>query len=136
ATYTKIFEKKFWFDTEARMNIYEKYFFDMAIYADKERGRYPIWQSLDHVNFFPSSGFVFVTVTGDFSLRIEGMEDSDVQKEVMEVLGAMCPNTTVPDPVAFHFKRWHADPLFRGSYSSWPPSFVPGHSENLRASVD
>ncbi|KAG1856040.1 hypothetical protein DFJ58DRAFT_702647 [Suillus subalutaceus] len=127
ATYTKIFlqfEEKFWFDTE------------MAVYADKQRGRYPIWQSLDHVKFFPGSGLVFVTVTGDFSLRIEGMEDSDVQEEVMEVLRAMYPNTTVPDPVAFHFKRWNADPLFRGSYSNWPPSFLPGHSENLRASVD
>ncbi|KAG1727406.1 flavin-containing amine oxidoreductase-domain containing protein [Suillus lakei] len=107
----------------------------MAIYADKERGRYPIWQSLDHINFFPNSSLVFVTVTGDFSLRIEGMKDSDVQKEVMEVLQAMYPNTTIPAPVAFHFKRWHADPLFRGSYSNWPP-FVPSHSENLRASVD
>ncbi|KAG1782128.1 hypothetical protein EV702DRAFT_961311 [Suillus placidus] len=127
ATYTKIFlqfEKKFWFDTE------------MAIYADKERGWYPIWQNLDHINFFPDSGLVFVTVTGDFSLRIEGMEDSEVQEEVMEVLRAMYPNITVPDPVALHFKRWHADPLFRGSYSNWPPSFLPGHSENLRATVD
>lgn len=127
ATYTKIFlqfKEKFWFDTE------------MAIYADKERGRYPIWQSLDHVKFFPGSGLVFVTVTGDFSLRIEGMKDSDVQDEVMEVLRAMYPNITVPDPVAFHFKRWNADPLFRGSYSNWPPSFLPGHSENLRAAVD
>ncbi|KAG1760260.1 hypothetical protein EDD22DRAFT_902258 [Suillus occidentalis] len=127
ATYTKIFlqfEERFWFDTE------------MAIYADMERGRYPIWQNLDHVKFFPGSGLVFVTVTGDFSLRIEGMQDSDVQEEVMEVLRAMYPNTTVPDPVAFHFKRWHADPLFRGSYSNWPPSFLPGHSENLRATVD
>ncbi|KAG1722003.1 hypothetical protein EDB19DRAFT_1884550 [Suillus lakei] len=127
ATYTKIFlqfEENFWFDTE------------MAIYADKERGRYPVWQSLDHVKFFPGSGLVFVTVTGDFSLRVEGMEDSDVQEEVMEVLRAMYPNTTVPDPVAFYFKRWNADPLFRGSYSNWPPSFLPGHSENLRASVD
>ncbi|KAG1850531.1 hypothetical protein C8R48DRAFT_727486 [Suillus tomentosus] len=127
ATYTKIFlqfNEKFWFDTE------------MAVYADKERGRYPIWQSLDHVKFFPGSGLVFVTVTGDYSLRIEGMQDSDVQEEVMEVLRAMYPNITVPDPVAFHFKRWHADPLFRGSYSNWPPSFLPGHSENLRATVD
>ncbi|KAG1760259.1 hypothetical protein EDD22DRAFT_955147 [Suillus occidentalis] len=130
ATYTKIFlqfEEKFWFDTEARM---------MAIYADMERGRYPVWQSLDHAKFLPGSGLVFVTVTGDFSLRIEGMQDSDVQEEVMEVLRAMYPNTTVPDPVAFHFKRWNADPLFRGSYSNWPPSFLPGHSENLRATVD
>ena len=35
----------------------------MALYADKERGKYPVWQSLDHVNFLPGSGVVFVTVT-------------------------------------------------------------------------
>jgi hypothetical protein len=35
----------------------------MAIYADMERGRYPVWQSLDHVKFFPGSGLVFVTIT-------------------------------------------------------------------------
>ena len=35
----------------------------MALYADKERGRYPVWQSLDHAEFFPGSGIVFVTVT-------------------------------------------------------------------------
>ena len=35
----------------------------MALYADSERGRYPVWQSLDHVNFFPGSGILFVTVT-------------------------------------------------------------------------
>jgi polyamine oxidase len=35
----------------------------MALYADPERGRYPVWQSLDHENFFPGSGIIFVTVT-------------------------------------------------------------------------
>jgi len=35
----------------------------MAVYADSERGRYPIWQSLDHPKFLPGSGIVFVTVT-------------------------------------------------------------------------
>jgi len=43
----------------------------MAIYADSERGRYPIWQSLDHPKFFPGSGIVFVTVTvGDLMSRL------------------------------------------------------------------
>ncbi|KAG2130003.1 hypothetical protein BD769DRAFT_1387010 [Suillus cothurnatus] len=87
----------------------------IAIYADKERGRYPIWQSLDHIKLFPGSGLISVTVT-----------------EVMEVLRAIYPNTAIPDPVAFHFKRWNADPLFRGSYSNWPLSFLLGHSD-LRA---
>ncbi|RDX44967.1 amine oxidase [Lentinus brumalis] len=127
ATYTKIFlqfPEKFWFDSE------------MALYADLERGRYPVWQSLDHENFFPGSGIVFVTVTGDYSLRIEALSDETVQDEVMGVLRSMLPNVTVPDPVAFHFPRWASDPLYRGSYSNWPSSFFSQHHENLRATVD
>lgn len=35
----------------------------MALYADHERGRYPVWQTLDHPAFFPGCGILFVTVT-------------------------------------------------------------------------
>ena len=35
----------------------------MALYADAERGRYPLWESLDHPDLFPGSGILFVTVT-------------------------------------------------------------------------
>jgi len=35
----------------------------MGLYADAERGRYPIWQSIDHASFSPGSGILFVTVT-------------------------------------------------------------------------
>jgi polyamine oxidase len=126
ATYTKIFlrfPKKFWFDTE------------MAIFADSERGRYPVWQSLDHENFFPGSGIIFVTVTGDFSERIEGLPNAQVQSEVMGVVRSMFPNVTVPEPTDFFFPRWHTNPLFRGSYSNWGPSFTSQHMDNLRANV-
>jgi polyamine oxidase len=34
-----------------------------ALYADVERGRYPIWQSLDLDGFVPGSGIIFGTVT-------------------------------------------------------------------------
>ena len=34
-----------------------------ALYADHERGWYPVWQNLDMEGFFPGSGIVFVTVT-------------------------------------------------------------------------
>ncbi|KAI0752122.1 amine oxidase [Fomes fomentarius] len=132
ATYTKIFlqfPEKFWFDTEASTLPL------MALYADPERGRYPVWQSLDHENFFPGSGIVFVTVTGDYSLRVEALPDSQVQDEVMGVLRTMFPNVTIPDPIAFHFPRWASDPLFRGSYSNWPSSFFSQHHQNLRATV-
>ncbi|KAI0270548.1 amine oxidase [Gloeopeniophorella convolvens] len=126
ATYTKIFlqfPENFWFDTQ------------FALYADSERGRYPVWQGLDIEGFFPGSGLVFVTVTGDYSERIEALPDAQVQEEVLSVLRTMFPNTTIPEPSAFLFPRWHSDPLFRGSYSNWPPSFVSQHHVNLRASL-
>jgi len=124
--YTKIFlqfPQKFWFDTQ------------FAVYADIERGRYPIWQGLDLNGFFPGSGVLFATVTGDFSKRIEAMTDAQVQSEVMEVLRAMFPKVTIPEPTAFHFPRWFSDPLYRGSYSTWAPSFVPQYLINLGAPV-
>ncbi|KAI9461925.1 amine oxidase [Lactarius psammicola] len=124
ATYTKIFlqfPQKFWFDTQ------------FALYADSERGRYPVWQSLDLDGFVPGSGVIFATVTGDYSKRIEAMTDAQVQSEVMEVLRAMYPKVAIPEPTAFLFPRWSSDPLYRGSYSTWSASFVPQHPLNLRA---
>ncbi|TCD69431.1 hypothetical protein EIP91_007556 [Steccherinum ochraceum] len=124
--FTKIFlqfPEKFWFDTE------------MALYADRERGRYAVWQSLDHERYFPESGLIFVTVTGAFSKRIEALPDAEVKTEVISILQKMYPNTTIPEPLGFYFQRWHADPLFRGSYSNWPASFLTEHSVNLRATV-
>jgi polyamine oxidase len=61
------------------------------------------------------------------------MTDAHVQSEVMEVLRAMFPNETIPEPTAFLFPRWFSDPLYRGSYSTWPPSFSPKHLINLAA---
>lgn len=124
--YTKIFMKfprKFWFDTES------------ALYADLERGRYPVWQSLDHPKFLPDSGILFATVTGDFSKRIEALSDEQVQSELIGVLRTMYPHEDIPQPLDFHFKRWRADPLFRGSYSNWPPSLYSEHHTNLRANL-
>ncbi|KAF8131276.1 amine oxidase [Mycena galopus ATCC 62051] len=125
-TYTKIFlqfEDKFWFDTQ------------FALYADRERGRYPVWQGLDLKEFLPGSGIVFATVTGDYSERIEAMSDAEVQVEVLEVLQTMFPNTTIPTPTAFFFPRWFSDPLYRGSFSNWPSGFVSPHHTNIRANI-
>jgi polyamine oxidase len=73
---------------------------------------------------------------GDFSERIEVMEDDAVKLEVMSVLSAMFPGRDIPDPLDFYFPRWASDPLYRGSYSNWPSSFVSDHHDNLRATVD
>ena len=123
----------------------------MALYADTERGRYPVWQSLDHIGFFPGSGILFVTVTvckprnttttvlilfqGDFARYVEQLTPAQVQSDVMEVLQAMFPNITVPQPLDIFFPIWTSDPLFRGSYSNWGSSYVPAHSENLKATL-
>ena len=53
----------------------------------------------------------------------------------MSVVRSMFPNITVPEPTDFFFPRWHSNPLFRGSYSNWPPSFYIKHLDNLRANV-
>ncbi|PCH42978.1 amine oxidase [Wolfiporia cocos MD-104 SS10] len=127
ATYTKIFlqfEEDFWFDTQ------------MGLYADTTRGRYPVWQNMNLTDFFPGSGVVFVTVTGEYSVRVEALSDEEVKEEVLGVLKLMYPNVTIPEPTAFYFPRWHTNPLFRGSYSNWPSSFFNGHHENLRATVN
>jgi len=124
--FTKIFlqfPKKFWFDTE------------MALYADRERGRYAVWQSLDHENYLPGSGVIFVTVTSEFSKRIERMPISEVKNEVLSVLRSMYPSEPIPEPTDFYFHHWHSDPLFRGSYSNWPATFSIAQHTNLRANV-
>ncbi|KAG6374012.1 amine oxidase [Boletus reticuloceps] len=127
ATYTKIFlqfNETFWFPTE------------MGLYAAKQRGKYPVWQSLDHVGFFPGSGIICVTVTGDWALYIEQLTHEQIQSEVMEVLRAMYPNITVPEPIAIHTTAWASNTLYRGSYANWGPSYVPAQSDNLKATVN
>jgi len=64
------------------------------------------------------------------------MSDDVVKAEVLSVLRSMYPNTTIPDPDAFYFPRWHSDPLYRGSFSNWPSGFLKGHHMNLRATVE
>ncbi|KAF8316790.1 amine oxidase [Clavulina sp. PMI_390] len=129
ATYTKIFlvfDEKFWHDTQ------------MGLYAHPhKRGYFPVWQSLDHDSFFPGKHVYFVTVTGDESERLESMSDADVQEEVMEVLKHMYPHLdTIPTPKQMVMERWFTDPLYRGSWSNWPPSFYIEHMHNLQASLE
>lgn len=63
------------------------------------------------------------------------MPNEEAQDEVLSVLQSMYPDIDLPEPVDFYFQRWHSDPLFRGSYSNWPASFLSEHQANLRANV-
>ena len=63
------------------------------------------------------------------------MSDAQVQSEVMGVLRTMFPKVAIPKPMDFLVTRWFNDPLYRGSYSTWAPSFVPQHQINLGTPV-
>ena len=73
---------------------------------------------------------------GDWSVYVEQLTPDQVQSEVMEVLQAMYPNITVPEPIDFGMSTWTLNALYRGSYSNWGPSYVPAQSENLKATVN
>ncbi|KAI6137897.1 amine oxidase [Pisolithus tinctorius] len=123
SVYTKIFlqfKEKFWFDT------------GIGLYADQQKGRYPVWESLDHPCLFPGSGIIFVTVTGDYANYLEQLNKNNAK--VMEVLRRMYPDA--PDPIDIWLPIWGRAPLFRGSYSSWGAPFVPEYSYNLSAPVN
>lgn len=130
-TYTKIFmqfPEKFWTDDT-----------EFFLYADPfQRGWYPIFQSLDLPGFFPGSKAIFVTVTGDEARRVEKMSDTDVQREVMDVLKLMFPDkaATMPEPTAFLYPRWSSTPWARGSFSCWPAGTTLEQHQNLRANVE
>ena len=53
----------------------------------------------------------------------------------MSVLRAMY-GPDIPDPEQILFKRWHSDPLFRGSYSNWGTSYPPAMFDDLRAPLE
>lgn len=125
----------------------------MALYADPERTisclgklRSPqlspwLWDTLCHCHRLSIQHVLKLhtdnsRLQGDFSERIEALSDAEVQTEVLGVLGAMYPDVNIPAPLDFLFYRWNADPLYRGTYSNWPPSFVTEHHRNLRAKVN
>ncbi|TDZ47236.1 Polyamine oxidase [Colletotrichum trifolii] len=129
-TYTKIFmqfkpEDVFW-DRNTQ-------FF---LYADPvERGYYPIFQSLDHSDFEPGSGIVFVTVVDQQAYRVEAQDDETTKQQIMTVLRRMF-GEKIADPVFFLYPRWSQYPTAYGSYSSWPPTLSLEMHQNLRANLD
>ncbi|KAG8533657.1 uncharacterized protein KY384_001398 [Bacidia gigantensis] len=130
ATYTKIFlqfasEDVFW-------NTSTQFF----LYADPyTRGYYPLWQSLDHVDFLPDSGIIFCTVTTPQAYIIEAQSDEETRSQAIAVLRSMFPSSTVPEPIASFYQRWSETPWSYGSYSNWPPYVTLESHQNLRSNV-
>ncbi|KAI5782592.1 amine oxidase [Geopyxis carbonaria] len=126
ATYTKIFARfpyKFWNSTE------------FVLYADPdERGNYPIWQPLDTPGFYPGSGILFATLTGDAAYHAEAQTNEEVAVDLVAVLRRMY-GAHVPEPLELKFPRWTRDPLFRGSFTNWGAGVTEQQQEDLRAPI-
>ncbi|CAI0545780.1 unnamed protein product [Linum tenue] len=126
ATYTKIFIKfphKFW-PTGPGTEVF--------FYAHQHHGYYPIWKHLE--NEYPGSNILFVTVTGDESIRIEKQSDEATKAEAMEVLKKMFGNN-IPNPDAILVPRWWTNRFFKGSYVNWPPRYSHEQFQHLQAPV-
>ncbi|KAG8534075.1 uncharacterized protein KY384_000918 [Bacidia gigantensis] len=127
--YTKIFlqfplDKVFW-------NTSTQFF----LYASPNTGYYTEWASLDHEDFFPGSGILFVTVTTDLSLIVDKQDDKTTKQQVLIVLRQMFGKENVPEPLDFMYPRWSLTPWAYGSYSNWPPGMTLEGHQNLRANV-
>ncbi|CAO3665076.1 unnamed protein product [Umbelopsis vinacea] len=113
-TYLKLFlawDKPFWdLNTE------------YIVYADPDsRGYYNAWQNLNSPGFFPqntTSNIFFVTLTQDQAYRVEAMADSEIKKEVTEVLRSMYGKDT-PEP----------------DHINWPIGELEQHHINMKAPV-
>ncbi|KAF5613362.1 n1-acetylpolyamine oxidase [Fusarium tjaetaba] len=128
-TYTKIFmqfEEAFW-DNKTQ-------FF---LYADPlERGRYPLFQSLNPKGFAPGSNILFGTVTGEQAWRVERQSNNETMEEILDVLRLMFPKKNVTTPTAFTYPRWSTEPWAYGSYSNWPVGMTLEKHQNMRANVE
>ncbi|KAF5664801.1 n1-acetylpolyamine oxidase [Fusarium heterosporum] len=127
-TYTKIFmqfNESFW-DDETQF----------LLYADPlERGRYPLFQSLNAKGFVEGSNILFGTVTGAQAYRVEQQTNEQTEKQMVEVLQSMFPDKKVPKPTAFTYPRWSTEPWAYGSYSNWPVGMTLEKHQNMRANL-
>ena len=101
-TYTKVFyqfNETFWSkDTQ--------YF----LYADpKERGHFPVWQSLSGPGFIEESNIIFATVVHDQSYDIENQDPEKTKEEGLAVLRRMFPHVNVPEPIDFLYPKWSTE---------------------------
>ncbi|KAG5659774.1 hypothetical protein KAF25_002333 [Fusarium avenaceum] len=127
-TYTKIFmqfNESFW-DDETQF----------LLYADPiERGRFPLFQSLNAKGFAEGSNILFGTVTGEQAWRVERQTDEETEEQMVEVLQSMFPDKKVHKPTAFTYPRWSTEPWAYGSYSNWPVGMTLEKHQNMRANL-
>ena len=105
------------------------------LYADpRERGYYPVFQSIDGPGFLEGSGILFVTVVQDQSYTVEAQDDETTLAEVMAVLRKMY-GENIPNATDILYPRWSLEPWTFGSYSNWPQGTTLEGHQNLRSNL-
>lgn len=109
---------------------------EFLLYASPtSRGFYPVFQSLTGDSFLANSSILFATVVDEHAYRVERQPPAQTKAELLSILRQMFPDVEVPEPVAFTFPKWSAEPWAYGSYSNWPAGTTLEMHQNLRANV-
>lgn len=119
--FTKIFLKfprDFWDDHE------------WIMHAGKKKGEFPTFYDLDRSGFFPGTGVLFTSVTGDESLRIEAQDNSKTMIEVMATLRKIY-GENIPNATDIHVSKWSQNPYVRAAWTDPVVGTSWGHYENM-----
>ena len=101
--------------------------YQFTLYAGQEKGYFPVWQNMNRN--LPGSNILRAFVSGEHTLWLNELTDSEIQEKAMGVLRIMY-GPDIPDPDEFLFPRLAKDPRHFGTYSYWPPGY-PGWQHEL-----
>ena len=94
----------------------------------------------ERIEYFPvppggKSGILVGLAYGDFAMKLEQMDKTQVINKAIDQLQQMEPNISVDDVIDVHITRWASDPLAQGAYIHIPPNGTMSDCENLSKSI-
>ena len=97
------------------------------VYAGPQRGYMTLWQNVDR--HLPGSHILMCTSSGENTVWLTELSDSEIQARAMEVLRIMY-GPDIPEPDEVHFPRWLNNPRHYATYTYWPTGY-PGWQKDL-----
>ena len=113
-----VFSTRFWEETEEDQEILG--------YVSEERGYYAYYV-LDKNR--PNT--ITVDVTGNLTIRIATQSEEETVNEIMTILRKIFNNDSLPDPESSVISKWHLDPFYLHSYSTYGPGVPESIFEDL-----
>ena len=129
----------FGFQVSHYLQIYFRFpsgFWDDVYYilnADDNKGHFPLWINFN--KFQPGSNILQALVVDAEAERLLTLSEALIQQEAMAVLKTMYGDS-IPDPDEISYFSFGSDPLFKGSFTAWPPGYSMMSHQSLMASVD